>query len=334
MKPDCSRNSCLDLIKGVACMFVIFLHAGFPGVFGIGVKCIARVCVPFFFMAAGYFSWYPAPKQPRYGAKLRRIALITLGAVLFNLAANCVPEGFSWLSRIDWREISWVRFLLFNQPNIVFEHLWFLFALLYDYALWAFTDRFRLCRVAYLMIPVLLTAYFLLAQGAFFLGIRVPNYFYRNFLVEGFPFFMLGHLIHRKQERIRLTAPVLLCIFAASTLLCLLERALFGRDFGMHFFTVSQVISLFLLGVTKPSFGSGSRLAVFGRRYSLFVYVLHPFAVPFVHFLYKKLHLLDSVPAAFLQPITVLAVTAAASAFLLWLKEKLLPGFRKKLSMD
>ena len=119
--------------------------------------------------------------------------MITLGASLFYLAMSCTTAGFSWIGQNNWRKLNWVKFLAFNEPNFVAGQLWFLFALLYDYVLWALVDRFKLCRIAYLMIPVLLLAYVLLAQGASLAGIWIPNYFYRNFLIEGFPLFMLGH---------------------------------------------------------------------------------------------------------------------------------------------
>ena len=324
------RNSCLDLIKGVACIFVVFMHSEFPGRFGTLVQCVARFCVPFFFMVSGYFAYYKAPKQPHYAAKLRHIGLITLGACLFYLAVTCVTAGFSWIGQINWRQLNWVKLLVFNEPNFVAGQLWFLFALLYDYLLWALVDRFKLYRVAYLLIPILILVYILLAQGASLAGIWIPNYLYRNFLIEGFPLFMLGHWIHRNQERLRLSTPVLLVIFIASTLLCVPERMLFGRDFGMHLCTFPQVISLFLLGIANPSFGSGSKLTFFGLRFSMFVYILHPFMMNVVHFVYKKLHLLDSAPADWVCPVLVLVGAVILSAVVLWLKGKLSLIFNQK----
>lgn len=44
-------NYCLDFLKGIACIFVVFMHCEFPGVTGVVVQAISRFCVPF-------FSWY------------------------------------------------------------------------------------------------------------------------------------------------------------------------------------------------------------------------------------------------------------------------------------
>lgn len=52
-------NYCLDFIKGIACMFVVFMHCEFPGILGTAVQAISRFCVPFFFMVSGYFCFRP-----------------------------------------------------------------------------------------------------------------------------------------------------------------------------------------------------------------------------------------------------------------------------------
>lgn len=52
-------NYCLDFIKGIACIFVVFMHCEFPGVIGTAVQAISRFCVPFFFMVSGYFCFRP-----------------------------------------------------------------------------------------------------------------------------------------------------------------------------------------------------------------------------------------------------------------------------------
>ena len=52
-------NYCLDFIKGIACMFVVFMHCEFPGIMGTAVQAVSRFCVPFFFMVSGYFCFRP-----------------------------------------------------------------------------------------------------------------------------------------------------------------------------------------------------------------------------------------------------------------------------------
>ena len=52
-------NYCLDFLKGIACVFVVFMHCEFPGIMGTAVQAISRFCVPFFFMVSGYYCYKP-----------------------------------------------------------------------------------------------------------------------------------------------------------------------------------------------------------------------------------------------------------------------------------
>lgn len=81
------RNSSLDLVKGIACVFVVFMHCEFPGRLGILVQCVARFCVPFFFMVSGYFC-YREEGITDYRKKIRHIAVITLTASLRCTSRN------------------------------------------------------------------------------------------------------------------------------------------------------------------------------------------------------------------------------------------------------
>lgn len=50
-------NYCMDFLKGIACILVVFIHVKFPGDFGQAVQAIARFAVPFFFMVSGYYCY-------------------------------------------------------------------------------------------------------------------------------------------------------------------------------------------------------------------------------------------------------------------------------------
>ena len=56
-------NYCLDYLKGIACIFVVFMHCEFPDMLGTAVQAISRFCVPFFFMVSGYFCFRPLERN-------------------------------------------------------------------------------------------------------------------------------------------------------------------------------------------------------------------------------------------------------------------------------
>ncbi len=276
------RNYCLDYIKGIACIFVVFMHCEFPEYLGVLVQCISRFCVPFFFMVSGYFC-YRIRGGISYNKKIRHVAEIILGAVFFYLLVTPLYNSNYVLTYR--RMLIW---LLFNVPPYIAGQLWFLFALLYDYILFALFERLKLRKLAYLAIPVGMLAYILAAQGAYLIGHPLPSMFYRNFLIEGFPFFALGFWIHEHQEKIKVSNRTLLLVVIVSTLLCPLERLVMGRDFGINVVTFPQVIALFLFGVKNPGLGKGKPLSRLGAVYSMYVYIIHP----------AVWHLLDKLYAA------------------------------------
>lgn len=146
---------------------------------------------------------------------------------------------------------------------------------------------------------------------------EIPNCWYRNFLVEGFAFFLLGHCIRAGEDRLRIRNGLSVAVIAVFTLGCVAERRLMGRSFGVNICTIPQVAAIFLLCLKKPETGSrslpGRILCAIGRHISLYVYVIHPFIWRFVNWLYK-LGLQNAWRyMGWLKPILVLALTVAVS---------------------
>lgn len=191
--------------------------------------------------------------------------------------------------------------------------MWFLFALFYDYILYAIVDRLNLHKFAYACIPALVVFYICLAQGAHLAGVAVPNIIYRNFLIEGFCFFMLGNWIHCNQNKIRISNSSLVVIIFICTLLCFVERALVGRDFGVNIVTFPQVTAIFLYGVNNPKRFDGNLLQKIGTRLSMLVYLLHPAVWHTLEAIYVKCNLNNNIVALYLMPVFVLGFTLLCS---------------------
>lgn len=302
------RNYCLDFIKGIACICVVFMHCEFPGEIGVLIQCVSRFCVPLFFMVSGYFCYHNRGGT-NYLDKIKHIAVIILGATLFYLIVTPIykSDGFT-LSVKDL-----VKLAMFNVPIYIAGQLWFLFALFCDYILFALTEKLKLRKTAYFAIPIGIALYIFSAQGLHLLGHSIPNYYYRNFLIEGFPLFTLGFWIHENQERIHVSNKILCIIVLISTLLCPIERLLLGRDFGINIVTFPQVIALFLLGINNPSFGEGKILNKLGAVYSMYVYIIHPAVWHLLDKLYVSLSIQENPPALYARPIFCVALTVIIS---------------------
>ena len=250
------------------------MHCEFPGITGTAVQAISRFSVPFFFMVSGYFCYYS--DREAYDSfiirkKITHIGRIVLWASLFYLYFAFVLRKSITVNRYDA-----MVFGVFNQPFIFVGQVWFLYALLYDYIAYAFIWKKSKIGGGYIVSVILFVVYICLAQGAHLCGVKVPNMYYRNWLIEGFPFFFAGHWIHANQDKIRISDKILLLIILISTLLCLVERKLMGRDFGVNIMTLPQVFALFIYAVLYPGRHKGV-IQEIGKRYSMWVYILHPF---------------------------------------------------------
>lgn len=134
-----SINNALNIFKGIACIFVVFMHCEFPGDCGTFIQCVGRFAVPFFFSISGYFCYYPSKDRfgQKFSHKLHHIVRITLiSSVVYFIWAVLKSVLISNPSSIfDFLFIKITKFLIFNEPFFISGHLWFLFALLYSYFL-------------------------------------------------------------------------------------------------------------------------------------------------------------------------------------------------------
>ena len=314
-------------------MFVVFMHCEFPGLTGIAVQAISRFCVPFFFMVSGYFCYKPVMTEglsklddkTRIKKKVIHIGKITLYASLFYLAFVLLQQLFFHNQdfTITWKKL--INWIVFNEPKVVAHQYWFLFALLYAYIFYGILESFNLRRFSYVLAAVMFVVYICLAQGAHIAGYKIPNMIYRNWLVEAFPFFMLGHWIHENQERINISNKTLITIIIVTTLLCWVERWIMGRDFGVNVVTIPQVFALFLYGVKNPTQHEGI-IQRLGRDCSMMVYIFHPAVWHSLDGVYIMEGLSNNMPALYLKPILVLGI----SILIALLFNAIKPTFDKK----
>ena len=209
--PDNTKkyNYCLDFIKGIACILVVFMHCEFPGILGTAVQAVSRFCVPLFFMVSGYFCYFVSTESPDISSKMikkiKHVGKITLFACLAYIAFDIVQYFIFDRSVFTFSKGSLLNLIIFNQPFIVAGQYWFLFALLYDYILFALILKFRIIKYVYIIAFGMIAVYIALAQGAHLLGIHIPNCYYRNFLIEGLCFFVMGNWIHLQQCKLKFT---------------------------------------------------------------------------------------------------------------------------------
>lgn len=84
------RNELLNVLKGIACMGVVFIHIKFPGLVGEIVSKFFNFAVPVFFMTAGYYSFGCTENAVK--RKLAKIIKIFIYAYVCFFSYHIVAE--------------------------------------------------------------------------------------------------------------------------------------------------------------------------------------------------------------------------------------------------
>lgn len=307
------QNETLNAIKAIACVCVVFMHCEFPGALGVYVQAISRWCVPFFFMIAGYFcvreDCVTLSSAEKVLAKFIHILrLIGWAAGFYGLVllakGICLGQN---LFVVTPREIA--NLFIFNIPFFVPGHMWFLFALAQVYLLVYCLMLLRLRRLIVPLGIVMTVAYFCLAQGLHMAGVRVANHCYRNWIVEGMAFFSFG-IVSRKWfcHCVTSCSRALIIAVIISTLFCVVERRLIGRDFGVQICSLAQLVSIFALAILFAT-DKETWISKLGKHCSMLVYVLHIFVWRSVEGLYRRMTWDNNLFAMYMMPIFVAALT-------------------------
>lgn len=282
------QNYYLNFWKGIACFGVVFFHIRFPlyTLDGI-VQSMFRFAIPLFFMISGYFCYgedreYVEKKLP---AKAKRIFWINLGGcflyfiiqlsiALFGNSHGSIEDLIGRLHMMFNKE-AMVNWLVFNEDPFI-HIMWFTSALLYCYILFWIINHFDLYRLFYGLIPVLLGIHLVIGNGLALFGIEITKCYYRNFLLFGLPFFMLGNWMHKHHSDIVEKFSTEKCkrMLWAGLILGVAEWFLIGRH-EVYIGSILVVMSAFTLSIHEPEKKENSFIAKVGEKYSLFIYIVH-----------------------------------------------------------
>lgn len=204
-----TRNCSIDLFRYVCAVLVIAIHthpladvSAFADSVISGV--LTRVGVPFFFAVAGYFYIQKLEKgqKPFWGYLKRLVLTYFLWSCIYFLI-NFIQWGHK--NVIGFCADCVYKFFLLGSSY----HFWFFPAMIYTVLL---TTLFYKLKLQKFLIPISILFYLVGCLGASYygLGAKIPflntfldfSHFHtiRRILFTGFPFFVLGHIIHKVQH--------------------------------------------------------------------------------------------------------------------------------------
>ncbi|MEZ6049367.1 MAG: acyltransferase [Planctomycetaceae bacterium] len=312
---DKQRNISLDIVKLVLACMVVGIHSRFLGEYDqIGFYFyhgIFRIAVPVFLVINGYFFYQVADSKP----------ITWLWKVFQRYVVWMLFYAYMWVRPGDFSLEALGRIgvtMLFG-----FNHLWYLSAImgaaLVTLLLKRTSDRIKIGLALILFLCGYGLQYFRAynhfeSSGSQFL-FETPD-IYRNFLFVGFPFFIMGYLIHKHDFVNRSSLIPLLVGLVFGVLAVLLESHwnwVVGSypdplDLLLGLLVISPVI--FLLVMKSPVYGSISTLGLYANG----IYFIHPFFL----MIFKKFIPLSPTP----RTLLLILISAVATCFLIQLNKK------------
>lgn len=298
------RNTTLDVLKGIAALFVIWIHEQFPGITGQLINRIGAFAVPVFFMVSGFFAW--SASREKVARSIRHI--LTLIAITYglNLLRVLLFRGAAAAVEALAGAFAPKTLLLWIVLNItpISGVAWFLFALLYCYILHWMFHRWMKDRRIFLLIPVCMAV-------GLAVKLLLPSVGTNNAWFCGIPCYLLGRLFREERERLA-RIPASRFFLGGLTGLVLLSVSVFTAELIAYPGAFLLASSLFCLCVRFPGV-RGGLLERIGSTYAFFVYVGHALMI---HIFNAILPVGDSILLAWVRPVLLAAATIGCAA--LW----------------
>lgn len=276
------RNWQFDFLKGISCIFVVFLHCRFPGVIGDLIIYAFRFPVPIFFMITGYYS-YGKERTWIFKRALGTLKMLLLTELFYGgwyVVMTLLDNGSLslYLSTLEGVQHP-IRTLfcgtLFNPT------LWYLYAAFWTYVIFYFLRTGRQKNWSYVLIPVLLCGQIF---GRFYwqnhYDIDQAIYWFRSAFLFGLPMTLLGSLLAERaqwiKEKFSLFQAFLFTVLGGGIMV--VEYFVSGQYMDFHLSTVFISVGLFVMAMTFPAAkpkGVFSAVAYIGCRLSMWIYLLH-----------------------------------------------------------
>ena len=285
-------------MKAICAFLIVCIHVPFPGKFGAYFTTLTRIAVPIFFMITGYFDGDTVARH-KEGRQIKKILYLVVEAnVLFfiwNIALNLLRrENIVAYIQSIFTGKSIIEFLALNESPLA-GHLWYLGAILYVLVIVLLVDKLNCRKLLYYLTPVLLIAD--LAFGKYSLLIfhrEFPYILVRNFLCVGIPYFCIGNLIREKRYSEKWNKKVLQVSIIVFAITSFAERFILvsaGLNATRDHYLSTTLLAICLFVYTLKSNWHNKGLAVIGRKYSTWLYIIHPIFITVFSIVVGKLGL-------------------------------------------
>ena len=278
---DMVENKSINLLKGIACLIVVLLHCPFPGIVGDAIIYGIRFSVPIFFMITGYFS-YEKNEFWMIRQIKKTLVLIVKGEIFCGIAFVIIKLIRGTFSVIDWiksTEIIKHPIRILFLGSVWNGTLWYLYALLWTLVILYLIEKyFANMKFLYYYIPILMSIHIIGRVIVQNIGdINKMVFLFRSAILFGVPFVLFGRWIAEYEIILKTHLNAIRCIllFILGIVMEVAEFILYHQYMDLHFSTIIISFALFWWACIHPSEDYLPLLRVFGKRYSMWVYLMH-----------------------------------------------------------
>ena len=314
-------NHCLDCIKGIGCICVVFIHVKFPGCFGDIVWRLSQFAVPVFFLTSGYFA-YSLDKDCTDRMVKRRAKRIFWLSVWTTCFYWLTTRAYSWIRNgcplggdANTFLVGVAKFLFLQDVDFSGGgHLWFLWALLWCYVIVLAVNHLSLWRWVYRLVPLLVVL--VVIQYACRMYFEW-TWHTTNFL-PAITYVMTGFSLAAHYDKLRsVTNSQLLAMIVVGELVSLVNLLHPVYDFSEVGIIVAS-ISMFIYAIKNDIFIIEKSIEIIGRKYSLNIYIYHIIVFVIVTKVFKIIGINYLMMVELIKPILVVLLTLFFAIF--WVK--------------
>ena len=325
------KNTCLLFFECIACISIIFIHAGFPGTFGEIMNAFARFGVPLFFVVSGFFMINPNMTSVELRQKLvkriKRVGFLLLFSFLIYFILGAL-DSMTGSDRMSFSEYlshyyDWKNLLLLVICNNPLTHVinWFMIAMIFSYLIiYIFPNAFIKNKYVPIILSSLLLFWYVLKiimslSGLMIFDIPAGNeIFYRSWYANGLLFISLGIVLKRlesllKNIPLKIVIIGLLASFALGTIEAFFITRWLGDGIGYYVGNILCVTLIMALASQKPTLFSSLRFLNQKGNWTMFVYIFHPAIILIVSLILKLLKINEYEISKWLLPVFVVVLS-------------------------
>jgi hypothetical protein len=234
-------------------------------------------------VVSGYFLYRDDNGEllKRLAKQAKRILVLTIGANLLYMVVAFINSSLVGGSQEFFQQHFTLNkmeyFFLYNMSPFA-DHLWYLGSLLYALVILIVLVKLNVHKYAMFLSPALLGLYVYLSKNG-----SADLITYRNALIVTLPYIMMGFLIRRYEKKlVNVNGLVYIIPVIILSITNVLEY-LSSKTTLYPFYSAELLVCAVVLVLLKyPNLGAGTRMEKAGKKYSLFIYIMH--VIPILYF--------------------------------------------------